>query len=59
MRRGLPTPTPDETVEFGSDAHLRLLERLVGEGRQAVLSLDGEILLQLGDRRVLVTPSAE
>ncbi|MHC5004319.1 MAG: VIT domain-containing protein [Planctomycetota bacterium] len=45
---------PDETVTFGSEAHVALLRELIGQGRQAVLSLDGEIFLQHEGRTILV-----
>ena len=41
-------------VEFGSDEHLVLLRRLTAEGRQAVLALRGDVLLDLGHENVLV-----
>ncbi|MEQ8767102.1 MAG: VIT domain-containing protein [Planctomycetota bacterium] len=43
-----------EVIEFGTPEHQALLETLQGEGRQAVLSLEGEVLLEHGGRNVLV-----
>lgn len=47
---------PDERIEFGSARFLALLQRLEHEGRAGVLSLRGEILLEVDGRNVLVTP---
>jgi Ca-activated chloride channel family protein len=49
---------PDERVELGSPRFFELLRRLEAEGRNGVLSLRGEILLDLGDKNVLVTAAA-
>lgn len=46
---------PDETVVFGSPRYLQVQQQLQGEGRTAVLSLQGEVLLQLAGRNVLIT----
>jgi Ca-activated chloride channel family protein len=45
---------PHEVLIIGSPQHTRLLRRLTGEGRQGVLSLSGEILLEVDGRAVLV-----
>ena len=45
---------PHEVLIIGSPQHTRLLRRLAGEGRQGVLSLSGEILLEVDGRAVLV-----
>jgi Ca-activated chloride channel family protein len=45
---------PHEVLVIGSPRHADLLRRLVGEGRQGVLSLKGEILLEVEGRAVLV-----
>ena len=45
---------PEETVKFGSERHIELLRELVKKGRNGVLSLDGEILLRLNDKNVLI-----
>ncbi len=47
-------PAPDEVIEFGSDAHKRLLDELIAEGRQSTISLRGDILLEHHGRRLLV-----
>ena len=44
----------DEVVLFGSEQHKQMLDRLVTEGRQGLLSLPGEILLRYDGRNVLV-----
>ena len=49
---------PDERVEVGSPRFFALLRRLEAEGKSGVLSLRGEILLDLGDKNVLVTATA-
>jgi Ca-activated chloride channel family protein len=49
---------PDERVELGSPAWLRLRRRLEREHRAGVLSLPGEVLLDVDGRNVLVTPSS-
>jgi Ca-activated chloride channel family protein len=46
---------PHEVLIIGSPEHASLLRRLAGEGRQGVLSLSGEILLEVDGRAVLVT----
>ncbi|MCA8965363.1 MAG: VWA domain-containing protein [Planctomycetes bacterium] len=46
---------PDEQVQFGSPRYLEVQLALQREGRAAVLSLQGEVLLQLDGRNVLVT----
>lgn len=46
---------PDEQVEFGSPRYLEVQQALQLQGRAAVLSLQGEVLLQLDGRNVLVT----
>jgi Ca-activated chloride channel family protein len=45
---------PHEVLVIGSPQHADLLRRLVGQGRQGVLSLSGEILLEVDGRAVLV-----
>jgi len=45
---------PDDVYILGSEAHRELLRRLAGEGRAGVLSLPGEILLEVDGRLVLV-----
>ncbi len=48
----------DATVEFGSAPFFALLRRLETHGRAGVLSLHGEILLELDGRNVLVTTTS-
>jgi Ca-activated chloride channel family protein len=45
---------PHQVLIIGSPEHTSLLRRLAGEGRQGVLSLAGEILLEVDGRAVLV-----
>jgi hypothetical protein len=45
----------DERVEFGSDRYEALRKRLEGEGRGGVLSLRGELLLEVDGRNVLIS----
>lgn len=45
---------PDRVVEFGTEAFDRLVDQLVAEGRQGILALDGETLLVLDGKVVLV-----
>lgn len=45
---------PDEIVEFGSPRHLAILKTLITENRQAILSLDGDIIIQHESRNILV-----
>jgi Ca-activated chloride channel family protein len=49
---------PDRRVEFGSAEFFGLLRRLEAQGRAGVLSLRGEILLDLDGSNVLVTPAS-
>jgi Ca-activated chloride channel family protein len=44
----------DEEVMFGSEAHRRILDALIAEGRQAALSLPGEILIRYEGKNVLI-----
>jgi Ca-activated chloride channel family protein len=45
---------PDRVVEYGTEEYHRLLDELVAANRAGVLSFQGEILLRIGDRTVLV-----
>ncbi len=45
---------PDEVVELGSPEHLRLVEELADDGRAGCLALEGEVLLSVGGKNVLV-----
>ena len=45
---------PDQTIEFGTPAFFKLVDRLVSEGRQGILALSGEILLVIDGKTVLV-----
>lgn len=45
---------PDRVVELGSPEYHALLDRLLAEGRQATLSLAGEVLIALDGQRILV-----
>ena len=45
---------PQRTVEFGTEAYRELMQRFIGEGRQGILSLEGEILIQLDGERILI-----
>ncbi|MEO6597856.1 MAG: VIT and VWA domain-containing protein [Planctomycetota bacterium] len=47
---------PDEHVAFGSVRFQALLKRLEGEGRAGVLSLRGELLLEVDGKNVLIAP---
>ncbi len=44
----------DQTIRYGSVEHLELLHELIKQKRNGVLSLDGEILIQINDKNVLV-----
>lgn len=46
--------TPDRTVEFGSPEFNDLVWQLVAEHRNNELALDGDILITIGDEKVLV-----
>jgi Ca-activated chloride channel family protein len=50
---------PDRMIEFGSQDYLQLLRRLAAEGRQGVLSLEGDILIELDGQTVLIEQPAE
>ncbi|UCD76088.1 MAG: VWA domain-containing protein [Phycisphaerales bacterium] len=50
---------PDEVVVFGSDEYREILQTLITEGRQAMLSLSGEIVIRFENRTVLVRNSIE
>lgn len=46
--------SPARTIAFGSSEHALLLERLIAEGRQGLLALGDEILIELGGENVLI-----
>jgi Ca-activated chloride channel family protein len=48
------TITPDETIDFGSPEHIAILQALVEQNRQGVLSLNGDIILQYEGKSILV-----
>ncbi|MEW6743957.1 MAG: VIT domain-containing protein [Planctomycetota bacterium] len=50
---------PDEIIELGSPAHLRLLQELVTENRQGMLSLSGDTLIEHRGKRVLIVNGQE
>jgi len=50
--------TPDERIELGSERFFELMRRFEAEGKSGILSLRGEILLDLDGKNVLVTASA-
>jgi Ca-activated chloride channel homolog len=45
---------PDQTIEFGTPEFYSLVDRLVGEGRQGILALSGEMLLSIDGKTVLI-----
>lgn len=45
---------PDRVIEFGSDEFGELLTRLVKEGRQASIALQGDILMEMDGEAVLI-----
>jgi len=47
----------EEVVQFGSEAHARMLQELVGQGRQGLLALPGDILMRYEGKNVLVVNS--
>jgi hypothetical protein len=51
---GRETIKPDQTIEFGTPEFYRLVDRLVGEGRQGILALSGEMLLSIDGKTVLI-----
>ncbi len=50
--------TPQEVVSFGSPAYDKLLHRLVTKGEHTPLSLNGNVLMQIDNKPVLVCPPA-
>lgn len=46
--------TPDRVVEWGSPAFQALMDQLSGQNRNGALALTGEILLRVGQERVLI-----
>lgn len=48
---------PDRRVALGSEEYFELVRRLQGERRTGVLSLGGEILLEVDGKNVLITPA--
>lgn len=47
----------DRSVEFGSQEHIAMLEDLIGQGRQGILSLTGDIVIRYKNENVLVVNS--
>jgi hypothetical protein len=45
---------PARTIAFGSSEHAALLDRLITEGRQGLLALGDEILIELEGENVLI-----
>lgn len=45
---------PDETIDFGSPEHIAILQALVTQNRQGILSLDGDIMLRFEGKNILV-----
>ena len=50
---------PESIVTFGSEAHRAMVSRFVREGRQGMLSMPGEILVELDGERILVQNTVE
>jgi Ca-activated chloride channel homolog len=48
------TPRADETVRVGTPEFLRLADQLIAENRQGALAVQGEILLRINGRNVLI-----
>ena len=46
--------TPDQTILYGSPEHIQLLEELVQQHRQGVLSLTGDIIIIHNGRTILI-----
>jgi Ca-activated chloride channel family protein len=53
------TAKPVKTLEIGSDQLRELVERLVREGRPGVVSLKGDILLEVDGQPILIKEPAE
>jgi hypothetical protein len=45
---------PDRVVEFGTPEFYEVVDKLVGEGRQGILALSGEMLLMIDGKTVLI-----
>ena len=45
---------PDEVVKIGSPEFMKLLDTLLAQNRQGTLAMDGEVLLRVGDRNILI-----
>jgi Ca-activated chloride channel family protein len=48
------TPEPDTTIVVGSDAYFELAEQLARSNEQQLLAQDGDVLLLVDSRRVLI-----
>jgi Ca-activated chloride channel family protein len=48
---------PARTIVAGSDEYLALIKTLAEEGRAGAVAVEGEILLQVGDEIILITPA--
>lgn len=51
--------TPDEIVAFASPRYFQLSSQLATEGRGGVLALNGEILLEVGGKNVLISAAQQ
>jgi len=45
---------PDIVIDYGSPQHLALLEKLIAQHRQGVLSLEGDIIIQDDGKNILI-----
>jgi len=51
-------PEPDRIVTVGTPEYFQLRDRLVQEDRQAVLGIEGDVLLEVDGKAVLIRPTS-
>lgn len=54
LLNGRKLPAPAVSIEIGSPEYWRLADRLSSQGRQGVLALSGNLLIQDGSRTILI-----
>ena len=48
-------PEPDQVVQFGSPEYFTLARELAESGRQGVISVNGNLLIRMNDKNVLIS----
>ncbi|MBK8206875.1 MAG: VWA domain-containing protein [Planctomycetes bacterium] len=51
-----PELKPDQTIKLGSDEYVKLIERLTELGREGTAAIEGEIIIEVDGKVILVQP---